>query len=228
MKVHRRDRAPIPIHRRTARRRVFNAFTGTASRGTQRRPVELVSILRGIAQGVSTSQRARELGRDRPEPLEFRHRLRESAFASPDRAIRPDAAVEADEMYENPGGKGVPHRDEGDPPGRRADEFHGHGNWDNDRPPARGAVGRDGGQARPLVARSADRATLGGMVVGSCELGTMAYTDESHGYGHVAEAGRGHATGCHEMKEWARDDDGDGIRAVRDDTLGGMWAGLRD
>ncbi len=28
--------------------------------------------------------------------------------------------------------------------------------------------------------------------------------------------------------EWARDDDGDGIREVHDDTLEGLWPGLRD
>jgi transposase-like protein len=108
MKVHRRDRAPILIYRCLSCRRVFNAFTGTALQGTQRRPVELVLILRGIAQGVSTSQLARELGCNRPELLEFRHRLQESAFATLDRTALPDAAVEADERDENSGEKRRP------------------------------------------------------------------------------------------------------------------------
>jgi hypothetical protein len=108
MKVHRPDRAPILIDRRTGGRRIFNAFTGTALQGTQRRPVELVLILRGIAQRVSISQLARELGCNRPELLEFRHRLQKSAFATPDRTALPDAAVEADEMCENSGGKRRP------------------------------------------------------------------------------------------------------------------------
>jgi transposase-like protein len=55
LKVHRRDRAPILIYRCAGCRRIFNAFTATPLQGTQRRPVELVLILRGIAQGVSTS-----------------------------------------------------------------------------------------------------------------------------------------------------------------------------
>ena len=42
--------------------RVFNAFTGTALQATKRRPVELVLILRGVAQGVPTARLARELG----------------------------------------------------------------------------------------------------------------------------------------------------------------------
>jgi transposase len=56
----------------------------------------------------------------------------------------------------------------------------------------------------------------------------MVYTDEWRGYDHLAEMGRGHATLCQTIGEWARDDDGDGIREVHDNTLEGMWTGLRD
>jgi transposase len=56
----------------------------------------------------------------------------------------------------------------------------------------------------------------------------MVYSDEWRGYAHLAELGRGHATVCHAIGEWARDDDGDGIREVHDNTLEGMWTGLRN
>ena len=105
LNVHRRDRAPILVYRCGGCRRVFNAFTGTSLQGTKRRPVELVLILRGVAQGVSTARLARELGCSRPELLGFRHRLQESAFAGLDRSPLADAAVEADEMYQNAGEK---------------------------------------------------------------------------------------------------------------------------
>jgi hypothetical protein len=59
---------------------MFNAFTGTALQATKRRPVELVLILRGFAQGVSTAQLARELGCDRKELLDLRHRLQHLAW----------------------------------------------------------------------------------------------------------------------------------------------------
>lgn len=108
MTVHRRDRAPLLNYRCKGCRRIFNAYTGTTLQGTQRGPVELVLILRGIAQGVSTSQLARELGCNRPELLEFRHRLQRSAFAGLDQSPLPDAAVEADEMYQNAGEKRRP------------------------------------------------------------------------------------------------------------------------
>jgi hypothetical protein len=37
-----------------------------------------------------------------------------------------------------------------------------------------------------------------------------------------------HATVCHGQKEWARDDDGDGIREVHVNTAEGMWTDVRN
>lgn len=103
--VHRRDRAPILEYRCRACRCVFNAFTGTALRGTKRRPVQLVLILRGFAQGASTARLARELGCDRLELLKFRHKLQGLAFEHRDLDPLEDGDVEADEMYQNAGEK---------------------------------------------------------------------------------------------------------------------------
>src|SRR5262249_34824334 len=58
----RRHRAPVLAYQCPRCAAVFTAFTGTALAGTQRRPSELVLILRGIAQGTPTAQLARELG----------------------------------------------------------------------------------------------------------------------------------------------------------------------
>ena len=52
MKVHRRGREPVVDYRCGRCKCVFNAFTGTVLQGTKRRPVPLVLILRGFAQGV--------------------------------------------------------------------------------------------------------------------------------------------------------------------------------
>src|SRR5512133_1621664 len=126
------------------------------------------------------------------------------------------------------GKKGVPHRAPEDPPRRRGNQFHGHGNWDNDRPPVCGVVGRESGQVRLRVAHRADRKTLEEVVGTTTEEGTKVNTDEWRSYDHLAELGRGHATVCHAQGEWARDDDGDGIREVHDNTLEGIWTGLRN
>ena len=50
----------------------------------------------------------------------------------------------------------------------------------------------------------------------------MVYADEWRSYDRLAELGRGHATLCHAIGEWARDDDGDGVREVHDNTLEGF------
>ena len=103
--VHRRHRAPLLDYRCSSCRRVFNAYTGTGLHATKRRPVELVLIVRGSAQGVPTAQLARELGCDRSELLAFRHRLQEAACRGLDRTPLGDRVLEADEAYQNAGEK---------------------------------------------------------------------------------------------------------------------------
>src|SRR3954447_6170277 len=105
MRVHRSRRAPVIDYRCGHCKRVFNAFTGTALHGVRRGPVELVLIVRGFAQGVPTAQLARELGCDRSELLALRHRLQDLAWRNRDRMPLDDEVLEADEAYQNAGGK---------------------------------------------------------------------------------------------------------------------------
>jgi transposase-like protein len=107
--VHRRHRDPVLDYRCRGCGTVFNAFTGSALRGTQRTCAELLLILRGIAQGVPTAPLARELGCDRKHLLELRHRLQALAERAAEQQLPlTDAAVEADEMYQNAGEKRHP------------------------------------------------------------------------------------------------------------------------
>jgi hypothetical protein len=102
--IHRAHRDPV-LDYRCACGRVFNAWTGTALQGTQRRPSALVLIVRGIAQGTPTAQLARELGCSRHHLLPLRHHLQHRAWARLPRRPLPDAAAEADEMFQNAGEK---------------------------------------------------------------------------------------------------------------------------
>ena len=90
-------------------------------------------------------------------------------------------------------------------------------------------VSRDTGTIVLAVVDRTDQATLTPFVTSSTEDGAMVYTDEWGGYAKLPEANRGHATVTHTpgQREWARDDDGDGIREVHDNTLEGLWAALR-
>ena len=131
-------------------------------------------------------------------------------------------------MYQNAGEKGYKHDDPDDPPRRRANKRRGLGTMENDRPPVLGVVGRTSGQIRLTVCDNTQQATIRPQVEVDTEPMTTLYTDEHSAYNHIAETGRGHATVCHSRGEWARDDDGDGIREVHCNTMEGIWTGLRN
>jgi transposase len=123
----------------------------------------------------------------------------------------------------------VPHDDPDDPPRRRANKAVGHGTWDGDRPPVPGVVGRTGGRLFLRVGRRSWAAELVHQTVLPRTVpGATVYTDEWAGYQSLSSAGRGHATVNHNAGEWARDDDGDGVREVHCNTLEGIWTGLRN
>jgi len=123
------------------------------------------------------------------------------------------------------GKKGEEHFDPLDPPRRRANKQRGHGTYANDRPPIVGTVGRESGQVRLRVVHQTTQKTLEQHVDHFTLEGTLCYTDEWNGYDHII---RPHATVAHGKKEWARDDDGDGIREVHINTIEGMWTDVRN
>ncbi|MBV8557896.1 MAG: transposase, partial [Planctomycetaceae bacterium] len=122
----------------------------------------------------------------------------------------------------------VPHTDPDDPPRRRGNQVPGHGSWDNDRPPVCGVVGRESGHRRLTVGEHPDGATLRRVVRTASWPQVTVHIDEWQGYNGLPEIGRSHATVCYAAHEWARDDDGDGIREVPCNTLEGLWTGLRN
>ena len=142
----------------------------------------------------------------------------------------PDVVTEADEMYQNAGEKGRKHSDPNDPPRRRANKVRGHGTWENDRPPVAGVVGRESGQIRLQVCHHSDRQTLQPFVEAHTPGGSTVNTDEWQAYNHLPENGRILKQVCHKpgQREWARDDDGDGVREVHCNTMEGTWTGLRN
>jgi len=123
------------------------------------------------------------------------------------------------------GKKGDEHFDPLDPPRRRANKQRGRGTYANDRPPVLGTVGRQSGQVRLRVVPDTTGKTLVAHVHCFSLLGTAVYTDEYQSYNHVI---RPHATVSHGLKEWARDDDGDGIREVHCNTTEGLWTDVRN
>ena len=117
------------------------------------------------------------------------------------------------------------HFDWDDPPRRRANKQRGRGTFANDRPPVLGTVGRETGQVRLRVVKDTKGQTLRDHVQRFTRPEAHLYTDEYDSYNHLLQP---HSTVCHSAKEWARDDNGDGIREVHTNTAEGMWAGLRN
>jgi transposase len=228
--THRYFREPVLDYRCTACGRVFNAWTGTVFQGTHYRPSTLILIIRGFAQGVSTAQLARELGCSRRHLLKLRHKYQSMSKSGLDREPLKDTEVEADEMDQNAGEKGVPHVDPDDPPRRRANKRRRHGTMENDRPPVVGVVGRQSGEGRFEVVDNADQKTLENLVTSTTTTGAIMDTDELSGSNHLPELGRNHSTVCHTpgQREWTRDDDGDGAREVHNNMLEEIWTGARN
>ena len=225
---HDRHRAPLLDYRCRICGLVFNLFTDTIWCRTRYDCTTIVMVMRGVVQGVPTLQLAEELKLDYGTLLERRHRIQRQGQEQIHLEPLPDEETEADEMFQNAGEKGTPHRNSTDPPRRRANKQRGHGTMENDRPPILGVVGRTSGQIRLTVCENTQRATLQPQVEHDTEPTTTLYTDEWTAYNRIAATGRGHATVCHAQHEWARDDDGDGVREVHCNTLEGIWTGLRN
>ena len=132
------------------------------------------------------------------------------------------------------GKKSTPHPDPQDPPRRRANKRRGHGTYETDRPPIFSLIGRESNTVRFFVRHHADAKTCLAVVKSSVPEGAaILYTDEWRGYLPVADklqtrhstVHHGRAVDGH--REWARDDDGDGIREVHCNSCEGAGTGLR-
>lgn len=123
------------------------------------------------------------------------------------------------------GKKGEKHGDRADPPRRRANKQKGHGTYANDRPPMIGTVGRESGQVRLRVAKRTDGKTLQRHTARFTRPKSVVNTDEWQGYNQIE---RQRVTVSHAQHEWARADDGDGIREVHINSTEGMWTGARN
>jgi transposase len=134
-------------------------------------------------------------------------------------------------MYQNAGEKGIPHPDPADPPRKRANKARGHGNWETDRPPVCGVVGRESGKVWLSVERTNDSETCLRVVETASAGDAHLYSDDWSGYDAVArETWRTHTAVSHSGPRctYALDLDGDGIREAHTNTMEGLWTSLRN
>jgi transposase-like protein len=229
---HDRSRAPIVKYRCRECGAVYNLFTGTTWSGTHYDCKTIVMVLRGIAQGVPTLHLAEELDLDDSTLLNRRHQIQQQAIEGRPTGL-PDQAVEADEMFPaeisaDAGEKADPHPDPDDLPRQRANKQRGRGTYENDRPPTLGLVGRTSGELRLIVCTDTQQTTITPKIEAYTEPVVVLYTDGSNAYGRVEKTGRSRRSVNHSEGEWARDDDGDGLREVHCNTIEGIWTGLRN
>jgi transposase len=119
----------------------------------------------------------------------------------------------------------TPPPDPEDPPRRRANKRNGHGTFANDRPPIISIISRDTGECRVWGCDHATTHTCDEVIAANVPVArTIRYTDawQSDGGSHPSPA-----TVRHGMRAWARDDEGDGRRAVHGHTCDGAGAALR-
>ena len=83
----------------------YTLLTGTAFEKTRQRPSTLVLLLRGISKGESTAQLARELGMSRKQMHTLRHRVQTNLNETAPTDLMEGTTFEADELYQNAGGK---------------------------------------------------------------------------------------------------------------------------
>lgn len=225
---HDRSRAPVVDYRCRVCENVYHIFTNTVWSGTHYDCKTITLVMRAFMQGTPTLHIAQEMGLDYDTLLERRQRVQRLAFEQRVTDPLEDENTEADEMFQNAGEKGDLHADPADPPRRRANKRPGKGTMENDRPPVLGVVGRESGKIRLTVCDNTQKVTIQPKVNNDTEPTATLYTDECTAYQGMATAQRHHATVCHSQKEWARDDDGDGIREVHCNTMEGVWTGLRN
>src|SRR5215212_9483022 len=85
--------------------RYHSILTGTVFEKTRQAPSTVVLILRGIAKGEPTARLARELGIGRPRMHEIRKQVQTNLHRTLPSEPMTDEILEADELYQNAGGK---------------------------------------------------------------------------------------------------------------------------
>jgi transposase len=92
--------------------------------------------------------------------------------------------------------------------------------------PPTGLIQRGGQLVLRMLADVRQR-TIRPIIAAAVAKGARVHTDEYASYARLPAWGYRHATVCHERGEYARDEDGDGVREVHVNTLEGTWSLLR-
>lgn len=95
----------LPVYRGGECDGIYHLYRSTVFEGSQLTPSQVVLLLRGILQGQSSAQIARELNLAYKTVLKWRHRIQANAEALQPETPIPDTHSESDEMFQNAGEK---------------------------------------------------------------------------------------------------------------------------
>jgi len=93
------------VYRCKGCRGIYNVYSGTVFEGRYFTPEQTVLFIRGVCQGKSTAQVARELEISRTTATAVRHQLQANAQRAQPNTPLDDLEVETDEMFQNAGEK---------------------------------------------------------------------------------------------------------------------------
>ena len=95
----------LPVYRCLMCDGIYNLYSSTVFQQKQLTPAQAVLLLRGVYQGESSAQIAREIGVSRPTVLCLVHALQSNAQAMQPNSPLADEQTETDEMFQNAGEK---------------------------------------------------------------------------------------------------------------------------
>ena len=98
-------RSELDVYRCQGCQGIYNLYSNTVFEGRYFRPEQTVLFIRGVCQGKSTAQLARELRISRTTATEVRHQLQANAEKEQPETPLEDKEVETDEMFQNAGEK---------------------------------------------------------------------------------------------------------------------------
>jgi transposase len=137
--------------------------------------------------------------------------------------------VECDEAYIVAGHKGHPTivaRQGRRGRRRRLKGKRGRGTLAGEKPPVLGMIQRNGDLVLQML-KNVQQQTLKPVVTQVIQIGSLVFTDEYDIYARLERWGYRHQSVNHAQGEYARDEDGDGLREVHVNTMEGFWSLLR-
>lgn len=98
-------RSDLDVYRCKDCGQTYSLYTGTVFQGRHLPPAQVVLLMRGFLQGVSSAQLARELELSRTTVHEIRKQIQQNAVLEQPETVLPDTQTETDEMFQNAGEK---------------------------------------------------------------------------------------------------------------------------